>query len=62
MNRTTAVQSVLPHVLVKGGDWDLSEIVGQEVEAAGGSVTSLHYENGHSTSGIIERILSRYKP
>jgi len=57
------IQSVLPHVLVKGGDWDLSEIVGrEEVEAGGGTVTSLPYENGQSTSGIIERILSRYRP
>ena len=56
------IQSVLPHVLVKGGDWGLTEIVGrQEVEAAGGTVTSLSYEKGQSTSGIIERILSRYR-
>ena len=57
------IQSVLPHVLVKGGDWDLSEIVGrEEVEAGGGTVRSLPYENAQSTSGIIERILSRYRP
>ena len=57
------IRSVLPHVLVKGGDWDLSEIVGrEEVEAGGGTVRSLPYENAQSTSGIIERILSRYRP
>ncbi len=57
------IRSVLPHVLVKGGDWGLSEIVGrEEVEAGGGTVTSLPYENGQSTSGIIERILRRYRP
>ncbi|MCI0625197.1 MAG: D-glycero-beta-D-manno-heptose 1-phosphate adenylyltransferase [Acidobacteria bacterium] len=57
------IQSLLPHVLVKGGDWGLNEIVGRgEVEAHGGTVVSLPYENGQSTSGIIERILSRYKP
>ena len=57
------IRSVLPHVLVKGGDWGLTEIVGRkEVEAAGGTVTSLPYEKGQSTSGIIERILSRYRP
>src|SRR5262245_40655316 len=56
------VQSVLPDVLVKGGDWGLAEIVGRaEVEAHGGRVTSLPYENGQSTSEIIERILSRYR-
>jgi D-beta-D-heptose 7-phosphate kinase/D-beta-D-heptose 1-phosphate adenosyltransferase len=57
------IQSILPHVLVKGGDWGLTEIVGRkEVEANGGTVRSLPYENGHSTSGIIERILDRYRP
>ena len=57
------IQAVLPHVLVKGGDWGLTEIVGRkEVEAAGGEVRSLPYEEGQSTSGIIERILSRYRP
>lgn len=57
------IQAVLPHVLVKGGDWGLTEIVGRkEVEAAGGAVRSLPYEKGQSTSGIIERILSRYRP
>ena len=57
------IRSLLPHVLVKGGDWGLTEIVGrEEVEAAGGTVTSLPYEKGQSTSGIIERILRRYRP
>jgi len=57
------IQSVLPHVLVKGGDWGLSEIVGREtVEASGGTVTSLPYETGQSTSSIVERILTRYRP
>jgi rfaE bifunctional protein nucleotidyltransferase chain/domain len=57
------IRSVLPHVLVKGGDWDPAEIIGrEEVEASGGTVASLPYEKGQSTSGIIERILSRYRP
>jgi D-beta-D-heptose 7-phosphate kinase/D-beta-D-heptose 1-phosphate adenosyltransferase len=57
------IQAILPHVLVKGGDWGLAEIVGRnEVEADGGTVTSLPYESGQSTSGIIERILNRYRP
>ena len=57
------IRSVLPHVLVKGGDWGVTDIVGREdVEASGGIVTSLPYQNGHSSSGIIERILSRFRP
>ena len=56
------IRSILPHVLVKGGDWGQTEIIGrEEVEAGGGTVASLPYENGQSTSGIIERILSRYR-
>lgn len=56
------IQSILPDVLVKGGDWGADEIVGRkEVEAHGGKVVSLPYEAGQSTSAIIERILSRYK-
>jgi len=56
------IRTLLPDVLVKGGDWGLEEIVGrQEVETAGGKVVSLPYEAGHSSSGIIQRILQRYK-
>ena len=54
------IRSILPDVLVKGGDWGLSEIVGRkEVEAAGGKVVALPYEAGYSTSHIIERILKQ---
>jgi D-glycero-beta-D-manno-heptose 1-phosphate adenylyltransferase len=56
------IKSILPDVLVKGGDWQIEEIVGrEEVEANGGEVVSLPYEPGHSTSNIVERILSRYQ-
>jgi D-beta-D-heptose 7-phosphate kinase/D-beta-D-heptose 1-phosphate adenosyltransferase len=56
------IRTLLPDVLVKGGDWGVEEIVGREaVETAGGRVVSLPYEIGHSSSGIIERILRRYK-
>jgi len=51
------ISDLLPDVLVKGGDWALEEIVGrEEVEAAGGTVCSLPYVEGSSTSDIIERI------
>lgn len=54
------IRSILPDVLVKGGDWGLSEIIGRkEVEAAGGKVVALPYEVGYSTSQIIERILKQ---
>jgi rfaE bifunctional protein nucleotidyltransferase chain/domain len=52
------IAALLPDVLVKGGDWDIDQIVGRdEVEAAGGKVLSLPYVEGSSTTDIIERIL-----
>lgn len=51
------ISQVLPHVLVKGGDWGPNEIIGrEETEAAGGRVVSIPFEPGYSTSAIIERI------
>jgi rfaE bifunctional protein nucleotidyltransferase chain/domain len=56
------IASLLPDVLVKGGDWSVDRIVGrEEVEAAGGKVISLPYVEGASTSEIIDRIVSRYR-
>lgn len=51
------IATLLPDVLVKGGDYALDEIHGrEEVEAAGGRVVSLPFVEGVSTSGIIERM------
>lgn len=51
------IASLLPDVLVKGGDYALDEIHGrEEVEAAGGRVVSLPFVEGASTSTIIERM------
>jgi len=53
----TLIASLLPDVLVKGGDYDLDQIHGrEEVEAAGGNVISLPFVEGASTTGMIERI------
>jgi D-beta-D-heptose 7-phosphate kinase/D-beta-D-heptose 1-phosphate adenosyltransferase len=52
------ISALLPDILVKGGDWGVSEIIGrEEVEAAGGKVMSLPFVEGVSTSEIIRRIL-----
>ena len=51
------IASLIPDVLVKGGDWPIESIVGrEEVESAGGRVMSLAYVEGSSTSEIIEKI------
>jgi D-beta-D-heptose 7-phosphate kinase/D-beta-D-heptose 1-phosphate adenosyltransferase len=52
------IASLLPDVLVKGGDWRPEEVVGKkEVEAAGGKVVIVPYLKGHSTSSIIKKII-----
>jgi|SRR5947208_7991568 len=56
------IARMLPHVLVKGGDWALREIIGrEEVEAAGGRVVAIPVSPGFSTSGLIETVLERFK-
>jgi len=48
------IARMLPQVLVKGGDWEPTEIVGRsEVEAAGGKVVSIPVVPGLSTSALI---------
>jgi rfaE bifunctional protein nucleotidyltransferase chain/domain len=56
------IKSISPDVLVKGGDWGFDQIVGrEEVETRGGQVVLVPFQAGQSTSGIIERVLSRYQ-
>lgn len=56
-----AILTVRPDILVKGADWGLDEIVGRtEVESWGGVVIALPLLEGQSTTGIVERVLSRY--
>jgi rfaE bifunctional protein nucleotidyltransferase chain/domain len=51
------IATLLPDVLVKGGDYQLDQIHGrEEVEAAGGSVISLPFVEGASTTALIERM------
>jgi D-glycero-beta-D-manno-heptose 1-phosphate adenylyltransferase len=53
------IEAVKPDVLVKGGDWAPDKIVGASfVLGLGGSVRSLTFQPGRSTSSIIEKIKS----
>lgn len=55
-----AILAIRPDVLVKGADWT-ANIVGQtEVESWGGKVAALPLIEGHSTTGIVERVVARY--
>lgn len=51
------IQTIQPDVLVKGGDWSIEEIVGSTfVLAKGGSVKSLTFVEGYSTTNLEQKI------
>ena len=51
------IELLEPDVLVKGGDWSVDKIVGApSVLKRGGRVESLKFQNGRSTSSIIDKI------
>ncbi len=53
------IKAIQPAVLVKGGDWSVDQIVGSTfVRACGGTVKSLQFKQGLSTTGIIQKIKS----
>jgi rfaE bifunctional protein nucleotidyltransferase chain/domain len=55
------IRTLRPDVLVKGGDWPVDRIVGAEfVRSAGGTVRSLPYVEGASTTALIRRLASAW--
>jgi D-beta-D-heptose 7-phosphate kinase/D-beta-D-heptose 1-phosphate adenosyltransferase len=51
------ISEILPDILVKGGDYQVEHIAGgKEVMANGGQVRVLNFEEGISTTGILERM------
>ena len=51
------IKEVLPHILVKGGDWAPKDIVGSDIVLdRGGEVRSLDFVEGLSTTGIIKKL------
>jgi len=53
------IARLLPDLLVKGGDYQLDQIAGgAEVMAAGGQVQVLGFEDGISTTAIIQNIMA----
>jgi D-beta-D-heptose 7-phosphate kinase/D-beta-D-heptose 1-phosphate adenosyltransferase len=55
------ISALQPDVLVKGGDWPIEKIIGRDVvEARGGKAVNVPYVEGASTTGIVEKILSKY--
>jgi D-beta-D-heptose 7-phosphate kinase/D-beta-D-heptose 1-phosphate adenosyltransferase len=54
------IRSILPDVLVKGGDYTPERVVGRaEVEAAGGRLVLIPMVEGHSTTNLVRRVAAR---
>jgi D-beta-D-heptose 7-phosphate kinase/D-beta-D-heptose 1-phosphate adenosyltransferase len=54
---TRLIQSLLPDILVKGGDYRSDEIAGaKDVLRNGGEVRVLAFREGHSSSRIIDKL------
>ncbi len=55
------IKTLKPTLLIKGGDWDIKDIVGKEiVESYGGQVINIAYIKGMSTSKLIEKIAKKF--
>ncbi|MBU2590945.1 MAG: D-glycero-beta-D-manno-heptose 1-phosphate adenylyltransferase, partial [Nitrospinae bacterium] len=56
------IKEIMPDVLVKGGDYAIDEVVGRDiVEAHGGRVELVPVVKGMSTSGLVQKIMDKYK-
>ena len=54
------VEGLQPDVLVKGADWEGRDIPGRDsVERRGGRVVFAPFEDGYSTTVILERLRRR---
>jgi len=55
------IKELVPDILVKGGDWTVDKIVGNDIVIKnGGEVKSIEFVNPQSSSKIIDIILKRY--
>jgi D-glycero-beta-D-manno-heptose 1-phosphate adenylyltransferase len=60
-NPLRVIQYLVPDILVKGGDWAESDIIGADVvKNNGGQVVRIPFEGGFSTTGVIEKIIQNY--
>jgi D-beta-D-heptose 7-phosphate kinase/D-beta-D-heptose 1-phosphate adenosyltransferase len=56
-NPLRVIESLLPDVLVKGGDWPEHRIIGADVvRQAGGEVRNIPFVEGYSTTSILDKI------
>ena len=51
------IEQIVPHVIVKGGDWKPEQIVGSDIVLSnGGEVLSLQFVDGYSTTALEKKI------
>ena len=56
------IASLKPDMLIKGGDWPKSKIVGRDiVESHGGKVITVPFKKGNSSTKIIEKVTNNLK-
>lgn len=56
------IRAIRPHVLVKGADWEIGDIVGSDfVLSYGGKVERIKFKFNISTTEIIRRVLQSYR-
>ena len=54
------IKKINPDILVKGGDWEISKIIGYDIVlASGGEVKSLLFKENYSTTKIIDKLQGR---
>ena len=55
------IETIKPHILVKGGDYSADSIVGADfMQRQGGKVVTIPFREGYSTSRLIDEIVERY--
>lgn len=56
-NPAELIELINPQVLVKGGDWKIDQIIGSDyVIKNGGTVKSLMFKEGYSTTNLIKSV------
>ena len=56
------IQSIVPDILVKGGDWPVDQIVGADIVLAnGGQVKNLSFVDGYSTTRLEQKIIAHFR-
>ena len=55
------ISEIIPSVLIKGSDYNISDIVGSDIVLKnGGDVKTIDFVDGYSTSSIVEKIKRTY--